>query len=59
MPIKLRKEDGIMIADPLFGKSGLISLLSLADGYVRIKRESEGLAKDAMVEVVLFDTVIR
>ncbi|MHC1735310.1 MAG: gephyrin-like molybdotransferase Glp [Erysipelotrichaceae bacterium] len=59
MPIKLRKESGITIADPLFGKSGLISLLSLADGYVRIKRESEGLAKDAMVDVVLFDTVIR
>ncbi|HAM62431.1 MAG TPA: molybdopterin molybdenumtransferase MoeA [Erysipelotrichaceae bacterium] len=59
MPVKLRKENETLIADPLFGKSGLISLLSMADGYVRIKRESEGLTRDAWVDVTLFDEVKR
>jgi molybdopterin biosynthesis enzyme len=35
-------------------KSGLISVLSRADGYIRIPRDAEGLAKGASVEVHLF-----
>ena len=41
-------------AQPLFFKSGLVSLLSLADGYVIIPRNKEGLFKDETVTVHLF-----
>lgn len=39
-------------AFPLRGKSGLISLLSKADGYISIGRDLEGLSAGARVEVV-------
>lgn len=41
-------------AQPLFFKSGLVSLLSSADGYVVIPRNKEGLFKDEEVTVHLF-----
>lgn len=41
-------------AQPLFFKSGLVSLLSSADGYVVIPRNKEGLFKDEQVTVHLF-----
>ena len=41
-------------AEPVPMKSGLISPLSRADGYLRIPRDTEGLAKGAIVEVILF-----
>lgn len=41
-------------AQPLFFKSGLVSLLSSADGYVIIPRNKEGLFKDEKVTVHLF-----
>ncbi len=37
------------------GKSGLISPLTRADGYVRIPRDAEGLPKGARVDVILFE----
>jgi len=54
LPVKLDKCDGCLLAKPIFGKSGLISLLSTADGYVRIHRGSEGLSAGEKVEVILF-----
>ena len=36
-------------------KSGLVSPLSRADGYVRIPRDAEGLQKGARVKVILFE----
>lgn len=39
---------------PLFFKSGLVSLLSSADGFVVIPRNREGLFKDEKVTVYLF-----
>lgn len=42
------------IAYPIFRKSGVISLLSQADGYIVIGRNKEGLRKDEEVEVILF-----
>ena len=50
IPVKL--EDGT--AYPIFRKSGVISLLCEADGYIVIDRNKEGLKKDEEVEVVLF-----
>ena len=41
-------------AQPLFFKSGLVSLLSSADGFVVIPRNKEGLFKDEKVTVYLF-----
>lgn len=41
-------------AQPLFFKSGLVSLLSSADGYIIIPRNKEGLFKGEQVTVYLF-----
>ena len=41
-------------AQPLFFKSGLVSLLSSADGFAVIPRNREGLFKDEIVTVHLF-----
>ena len=46
-----RQEDGIYLAQPLLGKSGLISVLAKADGYVMIEADKEGLKKGEAVEV--------
>ena len=42
-------------AEPVPIKSGLISPLSRADGYIHIPREAEGLPQGTLVEVVLFE----
>ncbi len=39
---------------PIFGKSGVISLLSQSDGYIVIDRNCEGLKKGDEVNVILF-----
>lgn len=54
LPVKLDKVNGKLYASPVFGKSGLITLLASADGYVHISRGSEGIDKGAEVEIVLF-----
>lgn len=41
-------------AEPVHGKSGMISLLSSADGYIEIPMEKEGLEKGEYVHVHLF-----
>ena len=41
-------------AQPVYAKSGVISLLCAADGYTVIPRESEGLARGSVVEMELF-----
>ena len=48
-----RAEDG-WLAVPVRGKSGLISQLSMADGYFVVDRNQEGLAVGSTVEVHLF-----
>lgn len=54
VPVTLENIKGILYANPLFGKSGMISLLSLADGYIRITRESEGFDQESWVDVTLY-----
>jgi len=51
MPVFLDEEG---TARPIRGKSGLISCLAGADGYICIPRDSEGLAAGAVVEVTHF-----
>ncbi len=41
-----------LLARPIMGKSGLITQLSGADGYLRIPRDCEGLAEGQEVEIV-------
>ena len=48
----VRLEDGR--ASPVYGKSGVITQLTTADGYIGIPRESEGLRAGESVTVYLF-----
>ena len=53
--VKLFKgEDGIIYAEPILGKSGLISSMVKADGIIRIDMNSEGIEAGEKVEVILF-----
>lgn len=54
VPVTIEEAGGSLIARPVFGKSGLITLLASADGYVRIGRGSEGISKGEQIEVILF-----
>ncbi len=50
LPVRLEGETAI----PLFGRSGLITPLTEADGFLRIPRGSEGAAAGEQVEVYAF-----
>jgi len=54
VPVSLSEAGEKLIAQPVFSKSGLITLLTSADGYVHISRGSEGLTAGEEVEVILF-----
>ncbi|MBF7096971.1 molybdopterin molybdotransferase MoeA [Alkalibacter mobilis] len=54
LSVRLKNDGDKLWAEPVFGKSGMISLMTEADGYVHIKRESEGLNKNQSVKVRLF-----
>ncbi len=56
VPVRLENggpEDGLLRAVPIRSKSGLISQLCAADGYVEIDRNTEGLAAESVVQVQL------
>jgi molybdopterin molybdotransferase len=55
--VRLIQKDGKWIAEPIFGKSGLISTLVEADGLLRIDRNTEGLYQGQQVEVMTFRRV--
>ena len=48
---RLEEKGGSLVADPIRSKSGLITQLAGADGYLVINRDCEGLPKDAEVEI--------
>ena len=54
MGIKIVEKDGKDMAEPVYAKSGLISVLSNTDGYIRIARDCEGLSDGEEVEIELF-----
>jgi len=54
VPVALSYENNIIFAQPVFGKAGLISLLTRADGYIIIDANKEGINKDENVIVHLF-----
>ena len=41
-------------AEPLFGSSSLLSILTAADGYVVVPEAATGLAAGSEVEVMLY-----
>ncbi|NNG06192.1 MAG: molybdopterin molybdotransferase MoeA [Desulfobacteraceae bacterium] len=50
--VRLVEKEGKFIADPIFGKSGLISTLVEADGLIRVERNTEGLYEGDRVKVM-------
>ncbi|MEN6349532.1 MAG: gephyrin-like molybdotransferase Glp [Syntrophomonas sp.] len=54
IPVQLRKDNDCSLAVPLLGKSGLMSILAMADGYIHIPYEKQGLKKDEKTRVYLF-----
>lgn len=52
--VRLFKENGQLYAEPVFGKSGLISTLVKSDGILEVPEQSEGILKGAKVPITLF-----
>ena len=50
--VRLRREEGQLWADPVLGKSGLISTMVFADGLLEIDINTEGLDKGTEVEII-------
>lgn len=55
--VELIKEKHEWKAIPLYGKSGMMTLLARASGYIRISDEKEGILKGELVEVHLLEGV--
>ena len=53
-PVTLRLESGEFVAEPVYGKSGMISTLTAADGYIVIDMHKEGAKKGEAVQVFLW-----
>ena len=51
--VPVRLSDGFV--HPIASKSGLITTLAGADGFIRIARDCEGLSRDENVQVTLFE----
>jgi molybdopterin molybdotransferase len=51
---RLSEKEGQWLAEPVFGKSGLISTLVQSDGMIEIPVNSEGVRKGDLVTVKLF-----
>ena len=54
IPVKLQENEGVRQARPVLGKSGLMSILAQADGFVHIAYEKQGLEAGAIVDVTIF-----
>jgi molybdopterin molybdotransferase len=52
-PVALLRTENSYIAEPVFGKSGMMSSLTRADGYILIDMNKEGVKKDEEVWVHL------
>lgn len=50
--VRLLEKDGVLWAEPVLGKSGLINTMIKADGLIEIGINTEGLNKGAEVEVI-------
>jgi molybdopterin molybdotransferase len=52
--VKLIIDNNQITAEPILGKSGLISPLVEADGLIRVDQNSEGLYQGQKVNVMMF-----
>jgi molybdopterin molybdotransferase len=52
--VRLIESEGGMMAEPVLGRSALISTMVKADGLIKIPLESEGLEEGVEVEVSVF-----
>lgn len=52
--VKLQKSDGYWLANPIIGKSGMVSSMARSHGFFQIPLDSEGLYKGDKVDVILF-----
>ncbi|MBF0551368.1 MAG: molybdopterin molybdenumtransferase MoeA, partial [Deltaproteobacteria bacterium] len=52
--VRLRTMGDVIQAEPMFGKSGLLSTMVKADGLVKIDLNDEGLEAGSLVKVRLF-----
>jgi molybdopterin molybdotransferase len=50
--VRLFDQDGVVMAEPVLGKSGLIHTMVKADGLIAIGMNTEGLDQGATVEVI-------
>ncbi|MDO5707296.1 MAG: molybdopterin molybdotransferase MoeA [Andreesenia angusta] len=50
--VKVYEKKGELYAKPVFGKSGMISLISKADGYIKIDSDEEGIYEGAVRKVI-------
>jgi molybdopterin molybdotransferase len=50
--VRLNHKNGILWADPILGKSGLINTMVNADGLIEIGTNTEGLDKGVTVAVI-------
>ena len=51
--VRLKHKEGVLWAEPILGKSGLISTMVKADGLIEIGMNIEGLDEGTLVEVIL------
>jgi molybdopterin molybdotransferase len=51
--VRLVEKEGVLWAEPILGKSGLIRTMVKADGLIEIGINSEGLDKGTKVDVLL------
>jgi molybdopterin molybdotransferase len=50
--VRLHREGGVLRAEPILGKSGLINTMVKANGLIEVDMNTEGLDKGAEVEVI-------
>lgn len=53
VPVNLVRQEARLLAMPIFGKSGMVSLLTKADGFITINEHAEGLDEGTPVKVYL------
>lgn len=54
VPVRLERRDGVLYAEPVFGKSNLIYTMAHADGLVRVPLDLTGLYAGSTVDITLF-----
>lgn len=54
VPVRLERVQQKILAYPVFAKSGLITTLTTADGYIKISRGAEGVVSGQQVQVIPF-----